>query len=338
MPKPGTSDKEPKRMSATRGQRESGVLISIFRFFRSIKTAVTLLLIITALSILATLVPQGRDTAYYQAAYGAFPAKVIIGLNFNTFFSSFLFIFPAALFCVNLGVCTLDRFVGRLRRKMKKRFGPDILHAGLLILVVGGIITFSGRQEGFVSLSEGETASFPGGYTISLTSFEYLTYADGAPKDWISTVQVEKDGDTVIEAFGIEVNKPLKIGTVKLYQSSYFLEAFLVVRDADGNDYDIRKDSIIPLEDGALIFRGIESPARGNNVVILDTWKDHRITGTIRMAIGDSIGEYTINKIHNKMSTGLRAVIDPGYRIILISLLVIIAGLGLTYIQKIGDI
>jgi hypothetical protein len=316
---------------------EVGVLTSIFRFFRSIKTAVTLLLIITALSILATLVPQGRDAAYYQSAYGTGPAKGIIGLNFDTFFSSFLFIFPTFLFCINLGVCTVDRFVGRLRRKMKKRFGPDILHAGLLILVVGGIITFSGRREGVTSLLEGETASFPGGYTVTLTSFEFLTYADGVPKDWISTVRVAKDGDTVIETFDIEVNRPLKIGNVKLYQSSYFVEDSLTVRDAAGTDYHVKKDSLIPAGDEALIFRGMESPAGSNKVAILDAWKDHEITGTVRMEIGDSIGKFTITEIHNRMATGLRAVIDPGYRIVFVALLIVITGLGLTYIQKIGD-
>ncbi len=318
---------------------QPGAFTAIFRFFRSIRTAITLLLIITALSVLATLIPQGRDAAYYQEAYGAGVATLITGLNLHTFFSSFLFVFPSSLFFINLAVCTFDRFAGRIRRKMKKRFGPDILHVGLLILVIGGIVTFSGRREGFVTLFEGEAASFPGGYTVTLTSFEFLTYDDGAPKDWISTVEVAQDGETTIEAFQIEVNKPLKIGNVKLYQSSYASEDILTIYDGDGTSYNVEKDSIIPVGNGAFIFREIESdPAGpGGPVAVLDTWVDHEITGTVRMGTGEALGEYTIAEISRKMATGLQAVIDPGYRIVFAALLVVVVGLCLTYIQKIGD-
>jgi cytochrome c biogenesis protein ResB len=316
---------------------EPSWLSSIYRFLRSVKLAVVLLLLITAASILATLVPQGNDLAFYQMTYGPKVAWLITGLNFDKFFSSFLFLLPAGLFVLNLGVCMVDRFVGRIRRKAKKRFGPDILHIGLLILFVGGVITFAGRQEGYLTMTEGDTAEIPGGYTMSLVAFEFLTYENGVPKDWISTVNVTKDGEMVIEEFAIEVNRPLKIGNVKLYQSSYSSDSTLAVTDIDGTRYEAEVNSIIPGDESSFIFRGIQMTAEGADVAVFDTWVDHEITGRVRLGLNENLGDYTITGIFSDMSTGLQAVIDPGYTVVFIALFIILLGLSLTYIQKIGD-
>ena len=40
---------------------DTGWLTSVYRFLRSVKLAVVLLLLLTGASILATLVPQGKD-------------------------------------------------------------------------------------------------------------------------------------------------------------------------------------------------------------------------------------------------------------------------------------
>ena len=320
---------------------EPGWLASIYKFLRSVKLAVVLLLLITATSILATLVPQGSDLAFYQAAYGPRIAWLITGLSFDTFFTSFLFILPAVLFVLNLSVCTVDRFMGRIRRKAKKRLGSDILHVGLLVLFIGGVISFAGREEGYLSMTEGDTAQIPGGYTMTLLSFEFLTYASGAPKDWISTVSVTKDGEIVIDEFGIEVNRPLKIGNVKLYQSSYTADSSLIVTDLAGVQYEAEVNSIIPGEEQAYIFRGIEyagpGEGAGEEVGVFDTWVDHQITDRVRFGINEKLGDYTITGISSEMSTGLQAVIDPGYTVVFISLFLLMLGLALTYIQKIGD-
>ncbi len=318
-------------------EREPDRLKSIYGFLRSVKLAVVLLLFITATSILATLVPQGRDAVFYQAAYGTGVSRLITGLNFDTFFRSSLFLFPAALFVLNLGVCMVDRFVGRIKRKAKKRFGPDILHTGLLILFVGGVITFAGRKEGNLSMSEGDTAELPGGYTLSLLSFEFLTYENGVPKDWISTVSVTKDGKMVIEEFEIEVNRPLKIGNVKLYQSSYSSDTTLTITDTAGTRYKAEVNSIIPAQKGAFIFRGIELNQDSVEVAVFDTWVDHVITGTVRLGLNEKLGDYTITGMFSDMSTGLQAVIDPGYTVVFIALFIVLLGLCLTYVQKIGD-
>jgi cytochrome c biogenesis protein ResB len=188
-------------------------------------------------------------------------------------------------------------------------------------------------------MSEGDTATIPGGYTMSLLSFEFLTYENGVPKDWISTVSVTKDGTTVVEEFAIEVNRPLKVGNVKLYQSSYSAENFVTLTDMAGSRYEVRTETnrIIPAEKGAYIFRGVESVPGNAKMGVFDTWFDDEITGRLRLGLDEKLGAYTISGIFSDMSTGLQMVIDPGYTVVFIALFVIMIGLGMTYIQKIGD-
>jgi len=128
---------------------------ALYRFFRSVRLAVVLLLVLTLLSLLSTFVPQGRPDQFYTARYSPFVSGLITGSGMGRFFSSILFLAPVFLFTVNLGVCAVDRFVKRTRAGAKKRYGPDFLHVGLLILIAGGIVTSFARQEKVVWMAEG---------------------------------------------------------------------------------------------------------------------------------------------------------------------------------------
>ncbi|TFG62391.1 MAG: hypothetical protein E4H36_08110 [Spirochaetales bacterium] len=166
----------------------------LFSFFKSVKLAIVLISIITATSILATLVPQNKDMAFYYHTYSPFFNWLIINTRFYKFFTSILFFIPAGLFFINLSTCTVDRLVRQLKKKGKKKFGPDILHVGLLVLLIGAVFTFAGKREGYMTLASGDKMGLPGGYLLTLKSFTFLTYENGSPKDWISTVDVEKEG------------------------------------------------------------------------------------------------------------------------------------------------
>ncbi len=123
---------------------------TLFRFFRSVRLAVVLILVIIVLSMLATLVPQGMPDEMYRARYSPAIYAVIGALGYQRFFSSALFLFPVLLFTINLGVCAADRFVTRARTHAKRRYGPDLVHIGLLVLIAGGIVTALGQSPGGV--------------------------------------------------------------------------------------------------------------------------------------------------------------------------------------------
>lgn len=311
----------------------------IYKFFRSVKLAIVLILIITFTSIISTFIPQNREASFYIEAYSRIASRLILSTGFDSFFKSFIFIFPSILFFVNLAVCTFDRLTGRLKRKVKKRFGPDILHIGLLILIVGGIITFTGRTEAFVKMAEGEKISLTGGYTLTLKSFDFLKYENGRPKDWISTVMLEKDGQIVHDSFAIEVNRPLKAGNKKIYQSSYTVTNILYISDPAETVYRLKSGQIIPVGDDGMIFRDIlADPSNpGNFTAIFERWAGHEVTERVNLSVSDKIDIYTITGMDTSISTGLQIVSDPGYYTVLIGLILLTIGLFLTYYQKLGD-
>ena len=139
---------------------------ALYRFFKSVRLAIVLILVITALSLLSTLVPQGRENAFYQQTYSPVLYGLITTLDFNRFFSSLLFLITVAMFTLNLAVCAVDRLVRRTRAKAAKKFGPDIVHLALLVLIAGGLVTTFARQEKDFSMSQGQEIPLTSRYTI----------------------------------------------------------------------------------------------------------------------------------------------------------------------------
>ena len=312
---------------------------AIFRFFRSVKLAIILILVIIITSIIATLIPQNENVSFYKTTYSRIVSWFILSTGYNNFFKSFLFIFPSSLFFVNLSVCTFDRMIGRLKRRVKKRYGPDILHFGLLILIIGGIVTFIGRQDAFVRLAVGDEVNLTGGYTLTLKKFDFLKYENGRPKDWISTVQLKKNDQIIKESFPIEVNSPLKAGNKKIYQSSYTVKNVLYISDPEGTIYQLDPGQIIPIGKEGMIFRDIiiDPSGTGNFIAIFDRWAGHEVKERLNLPVSSKIDIYTITEMDSKMTSGLLIVDDPGYYTVLIGLILLTIGLFLTYYQKLGD-
>ena len=116
----------------------------VFRFFKSLKLALLLILYLLISSALASLIPQNRPPVFYLERYPA----LLLALGLDHFFRSALFLFPALLFFVNLAVCSFARFHTRLRGRSAhtQSLGPDLLHLGLLLLMVAGALSLFGRR------------------------------------------------------------------------------------------------------------------------------------------------------------------------------------------------
>jgi cytochrome c biogenesis protein ResB len=293
---------------------------------------VVLILIIAALSIVSTLIPQGKDAAFYFHSYGAFWAQVILSLDFHDFFRSLLFLIPVGLFFINLSVCAIDRLVSRERRKARRRHGPDLIHIGLLLLIIAAMFSVFGRIESFVYMGEGDEIQLKGQYLIRLVDYEYEEYEDGRPKDWISTVEVRRDGELLIPSFPIEVNKPLRIGRIRVYQTSFAREDRALLRDEDGILRQISSGQGFEVEGGVVVFRGIEG-----KTAVFERWEQHSRRAIYQAGIGETIGEYTLEDLDSRDVTGLNAVKDPGFIPVVVALIIVAAGLTLTLIQKRKD-
>ncbi len=311
--------------------------MSVYQYLKSLKLAVVLLVYLTITGTLATLIPQGLDPVYYNSHYPKFVATLILETHFNRFFTSLLFLGPAILFFVNLTLCTVDRFRKELKKKRGlKRFGPDILHFGLILLTIGAIVSFSGRQEGYVELAIGDKVELPDGILLKLVDFRYLVYPDGRPQDWISTVQITEGPKTIIEKADIRVNHPLTVGRLKLYQVSHKVTTEILLEDPAGKTIHLMQGDRINRGNTSLFFMAVEDKGASTQSgprVVLHT-AGPMGTRVFRVGKTDKVLDLTVKDIRPMDITGLEAVRDPGTTLVFVAFLIVLIGLFVTFAQR----
>jgi cytochrome c biogenesis protein len=107
------------------------------------------------------------------------------------------------------------------RKKTLGLFGSDIVHTGILIILLGGILSGLGGFRRNLNITEGSTVEVPqADFQIRLDKFETEFYPSGAVKDWKSTLTVIDSGREQMTK-PIEVNHPLSYQGFVFYQSSY---------------------------------------------------------------------------------------------------------------------
>jgi cytochrome c biogenesis protein len=88
--------------------------------FSSLRLAIFLLILLTAASVLGTLIPQGRTFEEYAARYGGL-APLVLHLQLNSLYHSTWFLVLLGLFALNIVVCTLTRLGPKVRRARSPR-------------------------------------------------------------------------------------------------------------------------------------------------------------------------------------------------------------------------
>jgi len=254
---------------------------TIINFFKSVKLAIVLFLLIAVAFIIGTLIPQLRSEAEYAARYGQL-SGMLIKLQFTKLYQSFWFLTLLILFTLNTITCTLTRLGQKLKKFLKPKiiqderslktlklnarfsrkgqiektishlqrifsshrfrireekekdrvyilgrkrtlghFGSDFVHLGLLVILLGGIISGILGFRGNINISEGQTVAIPNAdFALKLEQFETLYYENGRIKDWKSTLVVIEDGVPQTKKV-IEVNHPLSFKGYVFYQSRY---------------------------------------------------------------------------------------------------------------------
>lgn len=309
-----------------------------WKILKSIRLAIVLIGVIAVGSLIATLIPQGESREEYFRLYPKLAAELVLRIGLSRYFSSNLFIVPGILFFLNLGACAIDRLSRELKKKARHRHGPDILHLGLLILILGGLISFSFRQEGTVMLSRGESVDLPGGGILTLVSFSEARYEDGRPKDWTSVVNLEKSGKPIRSNVEIRVNRPLRAGAVTLFQASYSSELGLVLKNAEGRAYSISRGRTFTDGRITVFFMTVEHGAQeGSELTAIARVREAGKEATLRVGReGLSLGSYEMSA-RETFSSGIKAVRDPGYPLVLAALLLVGLGTALTFLQKLKD-
>lgn len=331
-------------------QKDESIFKPIFRFFKSIKLAVILIIYLALSSGLSTLVPQGKEISFYTQNYSSMLSWLIVKTGFYNLFKTGYFLIPLGIFFINLTTCTVDRFVRNLKRKAR-RFGPDILHIGLILLVIASLIGIFGRKESLQYLTEGKTLQLDDHYSIKLIKYEFQKYEDGRPKDLLSTVEVKKDGK-LLKTYTIEVNKPLKIDKYKIYQSTYYEEQTATLVDLTGQEYTINPGDYYIADNSIVLFRGVKLKKgtefkQNDTCCPMEGWAifeqlniaegGHSVEKVYRIGVSDTIHGFKVSRICITNYTGLQVVIDPSTTPVIISLSLIGFGISLTFIQKLGE-
>lgn len=107
------------------------------------------------------------------------------------------------------------------RKKILGIFGSDIVHLGLLIILLGGIISGLQGVKHHLTISEGQLLDIPGvDFQLRMDKFQTEYYPSGGIKDWKSHLIVVEGGEDVLSKV-IEVNHPLTYKGNVFYQSAY---------------------------------------------------------------------------------------------------------------------
>jgi cytochrome c biogenesis protein ResB len=252
----------------------------------------------------------------------------------EAFFRSAIFLVPVCLFIVNLGFCTVSRLVsGGLRR----RYGPDLVHIGLLVLIAGGLTTALGRQEITWPLLEGEQAEIGSGYTMRLLSLQFIRYDDGSPRDWISTVEVLRGGRQEVASYQIKVNHPLRLRGLTVYQSSWDVRGTLQLKGSDSTEVaSPSPGDYFDQGDSRWMFAAYQRDA-GTWAVLFQRFRNGKLAETRILHVDDTIGPFTVIEISAQEISGLKTVRDPGLGLFLAGAILVTVGLCLTFIRR-GDI
>lgn len=328
----------------------------------SIRLGISLIAYLAIASSIATLIPQGLPEEDYHDRYPKLVAELVVQTGFDNFFKSILFIIPAFAFFTNLSACTVKRFLRELKKKARRHHGPDILHVGLMLLVIGSIWSFSGHKAGSVVLAPGDGVNLPDGSLLHLDDFRYERYDDGRPRDWVSVVTLEKDGVKIKEKFEIRVNTPLRYKDLTFYQSTFQEVPGLALADAAGTEILLAQGEERVIGGETYLFMAPEgasagetsmgagsapmgaksSAAVGSKPTTASTRAVIRMGAgasgkTLRLAPGDMAGALRVLGIKAQLASGIDAVSDPGYKLVFVALILIAAGTTLTFARKLKE-
>jgi cytochrome c biogenesis protein ResB len=144
--------------------------------------------------------------------------------------------------------------------------------------------------------------------------------------------------------FTIEVNRPLRVGRLKVYQSSFHrLPALTVEREGAGTSTIIPGHTLPTSGGGQLRYFSFEgdSPdtqeevARG--VAVFEEWRGSTRAGQKRVALGARFEGYRLVGLKYFSVTGLHVVRDPGFPLVIAALLLAAFGLSLSVIQNVRE-
>ncbi len=311
----------------------------VLKALKSMRLALVLIAYFAVTGILSSLLPQGRESSFYYSILPAPLARIVLFSGFDYFYGSLPFLLPALLFFANLAACSADRFLRELKKGKARRHGPDILHLGLILLLLGAVLGQVAIQthpswQGFARLGKGDAVRLPDGRVLAVKSLQSLKYPDGRNRDWISTVEVSEAGETLIPSYEIRVNHPLRMGPLSIFQVAFGSERVLELMGPAGSTRNLAIGEYIDAGDGRLVLTSID-PEGGTAIASEESAGGSK---TISLGRGSEIGSFTVQGVGEAELSELRATYNPFFPVILVAFAVIGLGVFITFARKLGEL
>ena len=117
----------------------------LFNYLRSMRFGLLLLGLIGLCSVAGTVIPQGREIAWYAQTYKSFHAVILL-LRLHKVFQSWYFIALLVLLCLNLSLCSLTR-IRAVTRAAKNEGARAAATPDQLLLSSEGLAVLRARME-----------------------------------------------------------------------------------------------------------------------------------------------------------------------------------------------
>lgn len=204
------------------------------RFLSSVRLTIVLLILLAALSVIGTLIPQNASPEQYRRLYSPGTYELLKDLGLFDMYHSWWYMAALGLLALNILICSVDR-LPRLRKVRDRRWrlsriGVYVAHFSILVILMGGLISGLKGFRGFMQLAEGEVSDeiVLGGrqvlklpFQVRCDDFEVFFWPDGTPKEYVSKLTFLQGGKEVLKGVEVKVNHPVKFGGLTFYQASY---------------------------------------------------------------------------------------------------------------------
>ncbi|MCX7858070.1 MAG: cytochrome c biogenesis protein ResB [Deltaproteobacteria bacterium] len=228
------------------------------------------------------------------------------------------------------------------------KYGVHFIHGSIIIILIGSLIGLIFGFRGFLSLKRGEEADYlvlrgkspkksELNFIVKCKDFRIDFYPDGTPKDYVSDIEIIRDGKKVLEQ-KIRVNEPIKYEGLYFYQASYGKEGIFHF-EVDGKETVITEKGV--LKDGNLIMRVIryESSIHNFGPGVLLGYLEGNKPGTawflrdVERMNTKTIGGKTIRlkDIKEDLYTVLEVTKDPGVYVVWTGFVLLLFGLFLNF-------
>ncbi len=186
------------------------------------RTAVWLLIAMTALAVLGVLIGQQLPPEAYVARFGHVLGTLVFRAGLGDVFRSWYFVGLAGLLTLSTVICSFRR-VARLVSVPGRRLrtlGSLLTHLSIALIAAGSLWTAVGgfRYAASRYMEAGDVMEVPeGGFSIRVDAARTEFTDSGKRSEYLSDVTVLEDGVPVRE-HRIEVNEPLVHNGIGVYQ------------------------------------------------------------------------------------------------------------------------